>query len=94
MALENRRCSRLWPGFCLPAAGSVSMDGVEIAAMRPQARARKLAFVPSTPPRGTVLTVQDVIELALEAGGHQADATKCGAIDAARRGSSMGATSH
>lgn len=60
----------------LPArAGSVSMDGVEIAAMRPQARARKLAFVPSTPPRGTVLTVQDVIELALEAGGHQADAT-------------------
>lgn len=61
----------------LPAqSGTVTVGGEALASMRPRERARTLAFVSSTPPRGTVLTVQDVIELALEAGGHPVEAER------------------
>ena len=57
-------------GLLPPKSGSVLLDGEAIATMPPRQRARRLAFVSSTPPRGTALSVRDVMELALEAGGH------------------------
>lgn len=63
-------------GLLPPKAGSVNLGGASVAAMRPRQRARKLAFVSSTPPRGTALTVRDVMELALEAGGHPVEASR------------------
>ncbi len=63
-------------GLLPPKSGTVELDGESIAAMRPRQRARRLAFVSSTPPRGTALTVRDVMELALEAGGHPAQADR------------------
>ena len=57
-------------------SGTVTLDSASIASMRPRERAHRLAFVSATPPRGTSLTVSDVMELALEAGGHPVQADR------------------
>lgn len=63
-------------GLLPPKSGSVNLGGASVEAMRPRQRARRLAFVSATPPRGTALTVRDVMELALEAGGHPVEAIR------------------
>lgn len=57
-------------GLVRSRAGMVRWGEQDLLGMDPRQRAHHLAFVPSTPPRGSVLTVRDVVELALEAGGH------------------------
>ena len=91
MDQANRHCSRPWRGSCLLESGTVTLDSASIAAMRPRERAHRLAFVSSTPPRGTALTVSDVMELALEAGGHPAQADRVEPGDGRRRRATMGA---
>ena len=59
-------------GLIDPAAGRVLLSGTNVLHLPPSQRAHYLSFVASTPPRGTVMTVRDVIELALEAGGNEA----------------------
>lgn len=61
---------RTLAGLDLPKRGAVTLGSEPVAKMPPKRRAAHLAFVSSTPPGGAALTVQEVIELALEAGGH------------------------
>lgn len=63
---------RTLAGLDLPKRGTVTLGPQPVAKMPPRRRAAHLAFVSSTPPRGAALTVSEVIELALEAGGHPA----------------------
>lgn len=67
-------------GLINPAGGRVLLSGSNVLDLPPSRRAHHLSFVASTPPRGTVMTVRDVIELALEAGGNEAHSA---AVDAA-----------
>lgn len=54
----------------LPARqGSVRWDGEDVHRMSPEARAGYAALVTSTPPRSSAMTVADVMELGLRAGG-------------------------
>jgi len=59
-------------GLLTPRSGQVSLGGHEVGAMSPGRRAEHMAFVASTPPRGSALTVGDVVGLALEAGSKSA----------------------
>lgn len=61
-------------GLLPAAAGCVRLGGVDVHGMAARERARHMAFVASSPPRQSSLTVEDVIELALEAGGQRSDA--------------------
>ena len=60
-------------GLLPPKKGQVLWDGQDVRLMGPELRASCMAVVASTPPRESRMTVSDVIELGLRAGGHMHD---------------------
>lgn len=55
-------------GLLQPQAGRVELAGFDIARMPTAERARHIAWVASTPPRGSALTVRATLELAARCG--------------------------
>jgi iron complex transport system ATP-binding protein len=51
-------------GLLAPIGGKVAIEGRDVAAMRPGARARQLAYVPQQSPAGFAFTVRDVVTMA------------------------------
>ena len=51
-------------GLLRPLGGTVAVNGVDVAAMAPAARARHLAYVPQQSPAGFAFTVRDVVTMA------------------------------
>ena len=51
-------------GLLPPLGGAVAVNGTEVAAMAPPARARHLAYVPQHSPAGFAFTVRDVVTMA------------------------------
>lgn len=66
-------------GLIRPVKGRILLSGQDVGTMSPRDRARDLALVFSTPPHDTPLTVRDVLELALDAGGSAFDDDALGA---------------
>ena len=51
-------------GLLAPIGGTVAIEGRDVPAMRPGARARQLAYVPQQSPAGFAFTVRDVVTMA------------------------------
>jgi ABC-type cobalamin/Fe3+-siderophores transport system ATPase subunit len=79
---------RAMAGLARPTAGSVLLDGRDLAAWRPGDRARLLAYLPQSAPLHWPLSVRAVVELGrlpFQAGWFVADAGADEAVDAALR---------
>lgn len=77
---------RMLAGYQRPDSGSVTVNGCDIAALRPQERARQIGWLPQALPPALPVTVADAVALGRFAHGgapHHLDDTDRQAVDAA-----------